>query len=203
MKDFKEFLLRGNLVDLAVGVVIGIAFAAVISALVADLITPLIAAIGGKPDFGSLSFTINGSHFLYGHFINALITFVVIAAVVFYLVIKPVNALMARWRTGAARRGGDQAVPGVPERDPARRAPLRVLHRGGGGGRLAGRVAVLAHQVVELLPRQRPGALRLAGLPVDRAAADLHDAEPFPVARHDDLDVDVPDRQLVIDLQTD
>jgi large conductance mechanosensitive channel len=99
MKDFKEFLLRGNLVDLAVGIVIGIAFAAVISALVADLITPLIAAIGGKPDFGNLSFTINGSHFLYGHFINALITFVVIAAVVFYLVIKPVNALMARRRT--------------------------------------------------------------------------------------------------------
>ena len=99
MKDFKEFLLRGNLVDLAVAVVIGIAFAAVISALVADLITPLIAAIGGKPDFGSLSFTINGSHFLYGHFINALISFVVIAAVVFYLVIKPVNALMARRRT--------------------------------------------------------------------------------------------------------
>ena len=101
MKDFKEFLLRGNLVDLAVGVVIGIAFAAVISALVADLITPLIAAIGGKPDFGSLSFTINGSHFLYGHFINALISFVVIAAVVFFLVIKPVSALMARRRTGA------------------------------------------------------------------------------------------------------
>jgi len=99
MKDFKEFLLRGNLVDLAVGVVIGIAFAAVISALVADLITPLIAAVGGKPDFGNLSFTINGSHFLYGHFINALITFVVIAAVVFYLVIVPVNALMARRRT--------------------------------------------------------------------------------------------------------
>ena len=99
MKDFKEFLLRGNLVDLAVGVVIGLAFAAVISALVADLITPLIAAVGGKQDFSSLSFTINGSHFLYGHFINALITFVVIAAVVFYLVIKPVNALMARRRT--------------------------------------------------------------------------------------------------------
>jgi large conductance mechanosensitive channel len=99
MKDFKEFLLRGNLVDLAVGVVIGIAFAAVISALVADLITPLIAAIGGQPNFGNLSFTINGSHFLYGHFINALISFVVIAAVVFYLVIKPVNALMAHRRT--------------------------------------------------------------------------------------------------------
>ena len=98
MKDFKEFLLRGNLVDLAVGIVIGIAFAAVISALVADLITPLIAAIGGKPDFGNLSFTINGSHFLYGHFINALITFVLIATALFFFVIKPVNLLISRAR---------------------------------------------------------------------------------------------------------
>ena len=99
MKDFKEFLLRGNLVDMAVGVVIGLAFAAVITALVADLITPLIAAIGGNPDFSSLSFTINNSHFLYGAFLNALITFVVIAAVIFFLVVKPVNALTARRRT--------------------------------------------------------------------------------------------------------
>ncbi len=99
MKDFKEFLLRGNLVDTAVGIVIGLAFAAVITALVADLITPLIAAIGGNPDFSALSFTINGSHFLYGNFINALITFVVIAAVIFFLVVKPVNALMDRRRT--------------------------------------------------------------------------------------------------------
>jgi large conductance mechanosensitive channel len=99
MKDFKEFLLRGNLVDMAIGIVIGIAFAAVVTALVADLITPLIAAIGGKPDFSGLSFTVNKSHFLYGAFINALITFVVIAAAVFFLVVKPVNALMARRRT--------------------------------------------------------------------------------------------------------
>ena len=99
MKDFREFLLRGNLVDMAVGIVIGIAFAAVVTALVADLVTPLIAAIGGKPDFSTLSFTINKSHFLYGAFINALITFVVIAAVVYYLVVKPVNALMARRKT--------------------------------------------------------------------------------------------------------
>jgi large conductance mechanosensitive channel len=99
MKDFKEFLLRGNLVDMAVGIVIGLAFAAVITALVADLITPLIAAIGGNPDFSALSFTINKSHFLYGAFINALITFVVIAAVIYYLVVKPVNALMARRKT--------------------------------------------------------------------------------------------------------
>jgi len=99
VKDFKEFLLRGNLVDMAVGIVIGVAFAAVVTALVGDLITPLIAAIGGKPDFGNLSFTINKSHFLYGAFINAVLTFVVIAAVIFFLVVKPVNALMARYRT--------------------------------------------------------------------------------------------------------
>ena len=98
MKDFREFLLRGNLVDTAVGIVIGLAFAAVISALVADLITPLLAAIGGNPNFASLSFTVNKSHFLYGAFLNALITFLIIAAVLFFLVVKPVNALMARRR---------------------------------------------------------------------------------------------------------
>ena len=99
MKDFKEFLLRGNLVDMAVGIVIGVAFAALVTAFVADLVTPLIAAIGGKPNFDNLSFTINGSHFLYGAFINALISFLIIAAVIFFLVVKPVNALMARRRT--------------------------------------------------------------------------------------------------------
>jgi large conductance mechanosensitive channel len=99
VKDFKEFLLRGNLVDMAVGIVVGVAFAAVVTALVGDLITPLIAAIGGQPDFSNLTFTINGSHFLYGAFINALLTFVVIAAVIFFLVVKPVNALMARRKT--------------------------------------------------------------------------------------------------------
>jgi large conductance mechanosensitive channel len=99
MRDFKQFLLRGNLVDTAVGIVVGLAFAAVVAALVADLITPLIAAIGGKPNFGNLSFVVNNSHFLYGAFINAVISFLVIAAVVFFLVVKPVNALMARRRT--------------------------------------------------------------------------------------------------------
>jgi large conductance mechanosensitive channel len=99
MKDFKEFLLRGNLVDMAVGIVIGVAFAAVVTALVADLITPLIAAIGGKPNFNNLSFTVNSSHFLYGAFINALLTFLIIAFVIFFLVVKPVNMLMARRRT--------------------------------------------------------------------------------------------------------
>jgi large conductance mechanosensitive channel len=99
MKGFKEFLLRGNLVDMAVGIVIGVAFAALVTALVSDLVTPLIAAIGGNPDFSGLSFTIHKSHFLYGHFINALITLLIIAAVIFFLVVKPVNALMARRKT--------------------------------------------------------------------------------------------------------
>ncbi len=99
VKEFRQFILRGSLVDLAVAVVIGTAFAAVITALVADLVTPLIAAIGGQPDFGALSFTINGSHFLYGAFLNALIAFVIVAAVLFFFVIKPVNHLMAKRRT--------------------------------------------------------------------------------------------------------
>ena len=111
MKDFKEFLLRGNLVDMAVGIVIGLAFAAVVTALVADLVTPLIAAIGGKPDFGSLTFTINSSHFLYGAFLNALISFVVIAAVVFFLVVKPVNALMSLRRTEPSVAATTQPCP--------------------------------------------------------------------------------------------
>jgi large conductance mechanosensitive channel len=96
VKDFKEFLLRGNLVDTAVGIVIGIAFAALVAAFVADFITPLIAAIFGKPNFSRLSFTIHHSTFRYGAFINALITFVAVAAAVFFFVVKPVNALMAR-----------------------------------------------------------------------------------------------------------
>ena len=98
MKDFKAFLLRGNLVDMAVGIVIGLAFAAVVTALVADLITPIIAAIFGSHDFSSLTFTINGSTFRYGDFINALITFLSIAAAVFFFVVKPYNTLVARSR---------------------------------------------------------------------------------------------------------
>jgi large conductance mechanosensitive channel len=96
ISDFKKFLLRGNVVDLAVAVVIGAAFGAVVKALVADLLTPIIALIFGKPDFGTLSFTINGSHFAYGDFINNLITFISIAAAVFFFVVTPVNRLMAR-----------------------------------------------------------------------------------------------------------
>ena len=94
--EFKAFVLRGSLIDTAVGIVIGLAFAAVISSLVADLVTPLIAAIFGKPDFASLSFTINSSVFHYGAFINALISFVLVAIVLFFTVVKPVNAMRAR-----------------------------------------------------------------------------------------------------------
>jgi large conductance mechanosensitive channel len=96
LADFKKFVLRGNVVDLAVAVVIGTAFAAVVKALVADLITPIIAVIFGKPSFENLSFTINGSHFLYGDFINSLITFLSIAAAVFFFVVAPITHLMAR-----------------------------------------------------------------------------------------------------------
>jgi large conductance mechanosensitive channel len=96
LSDFKKFVLRGNVVDLAVAVVVGTAFAAVVKALVTDLLTPIIALIAGKPSFENLSFTINGSHFLYGDFINAVITFLSIAAAVFFFVVAPINHLMAR-----------------------------------------------------------------------------------------------------------
>lgn len=99
LKEFRQFLLRGNLVDLAVAVVIGTAFGAVVTALVASFITPLISMVGGKQAFGELSFTINNSVFPYGFFLNALIAFVIVAAVVFFFVVKPVNALMERVQT--------------------------------------------------------------------------------------------------------
>lgn len=95
-KEFKQFLLRGNVVDLAVGVVVGAAFGSIVTALVTDLLTPLIAAIAKVPDFGGLKFTLNGSQFMYGHFINALISFVLVAGSVFFFVVKPMNILIAR-----------------------------------------------------------------------------------------------------------
>lgn len=111
LKEFRSFILRGSLVELAVAVVIGTAFAAVVTALVGDLVTPLIAAIGGKQDFSALSFTINGSRFTYGHFINAVLTFVIVAAVIFFLVVKPVNALMERRRTEPDVESTTRACP--------------------------------------------------------------------------------------------
>jgi large conductance mechanosensitive channel len=110
-KEFKEFLLRGNLLDLAVAVVVGAAFTAVVASITSNIITPLIKAVfGGATQFGSLHVTVNGSVIHYGNVLNALINFVVVAAVIFFLVIKPVNALMAR-------------LGRVPSEEPVRECP--------------------------------------------------------------------------------
>ena len=95
LKGFKQFILKGNVVDLAVGVVVGVAFGAVVTALVKDIITPLLAAIGGKPDFSKISFTVNNSQFLIGDFLNAFISFIIVAAVIYFLVVLPMNKLIA------------------------------------------------------------------------------------------------------------
>jgi large conductance mechanosensitive channel len=112
LKGFRDFVLRGNVVDLAVAVVIGAAFGAVVTALVKDLLTPLIAAIVGKPDFSALTFTIHHSKFLYGEFINALVAFVSIAAVVYFFVVQPMNAVTARLKPG---KPVDQQTRACPE----------------------------------------------------------------------------------------
>jgi len=102
IKGLKQFLLRGNVLDLAVAVVIGAAFGAVVTALVKDLLTPLIAAIVGKPDFSAITFDVNGSKFLIGDFINAVVSFVLIGSAVYFFVVVPMNALTARMRRGEA-----------------------------------------------------------------------------------------------------
>lgn len=102
MKGFKQFMLRGNVLDLAVAVVMGAAFGAVVTALVKDLITPIIAAIVGKPDFSGIVFTVNGSKFPIGDFINAVVSFLLIGAAVYFFVVLPVNRLLARMRRGEA-----------------------------------------------------------------------------------------------------
>ena len=110
LAEFKQFLFRGNIVDLAVAFVIGLAFVAVVNSLVADLLTPVIAAIVGKPDFSALTFTINDSQFRYGSFINAVISFVSVAAVVFFAIVKPMTVLNAR-----KPADGEPAVRECPE----------------------------------------------------------------------------------------
>ena len=102
MKGFKQFILRGNVLDLAVAVVMGAAFGAVVTALVKDLLTPIIAAVVGSPDFSSISMNLNGSKLLIGDFMNAVIAFVMLAAVVYFFVVLPVNSLMARLARGEA-----------------------------------------------------------------------------------------------------
>ena len=100
LKEFRDFIMRGNVVELAVAVIIGAAFGAVITAFTAAFITPMIALIGGKPDFGDLRITISGTIFPYGQFLNALISFLIIAAVVFFFVVPPKNKVMARMKQG-------------------------------------------------------------------------------------------------------
>jgi large conductance mechanosensitive channel len=102
LKGFRQFMLRGNVLDLAVAVVIGGAFGAVVTALVKDLINPLIAAIAGKPDFSAIVFTVNGSKFMIGDFLNSLVSFLLIGAAVYFFVVLPVNTLTARLRRGEA-----------------------------------------------------------------------------------------------------
>ncbi len=98
LSGFKQFILRGNVVDMAVGVVIGAAFASVVGALTKDLLTPLIAALVKAPDFSALKWTLNGSTFLYGDFLNTLISFVLVAGAVYFFVVTPINALVTRMR---------------------------------------------------------------------------------------------------------
>jgi large conductance mechanosensitive channel len=125
LKEFREFVLRGNVVDLAVAVVIGAAFGAVVAALVADIVTPLVAAIFGKPDFGNLQFTIHHSTFKYGDFLNKVISFLTIAGAVFFLVVKPVNALLAR------RKAKEEPPPEAPPEDVQLLTEIRDLLRAG------------------------------------------------------------------------
>jgi large conductance mechanosensitive channel len=123
LADFKKFLLRGNLVELAVAFVMGVVFAALLKAFIADLITPIIALIFGKPDFSTLSFTINNSHFLYGDFINNLFTFITTAFVIFFFVVRPYNRLMARRaQEDPDTRPCPECTSAIPVK--ARRCPL-------------------------------------------------------------------------------
>lgn len=116
MSGFKKFLLRGNLIELAVAVVIGVAFNTVIQALISDLITPIISAIGGKPDFGALSFTVNHSRFAYGAFINALLSFAIIAAVIYFLVVMPSERVieLTERRKDATERECPECLSQIP-----------------------------------------------------------------------------------------
>ena len=133
LKEFKQFVLRGNVIDLAVAVVVGAAFTAVIAAMVKDLITPLIAAIIGQPNFSSLTFTIHNSRFNYGSFLNALISFLIVATVVFFAVVIPLTHLLKRLNLLPDEKAAPptKPLPGVSERHPRRGPSLRLLHERG------------------------------------------------------------------------
>jgi large conductance mechanosensitive channel len=143
IKGFRDFVLRGNVVDLAVAVVIGAAFKSIIDAFTKDFLTPLIAAIGGEPDFSSLTFKVHHSTFHYGDFINSIISFLILAAVIYFLVIVPVNALMARFASGEVEAAAPdpqiellgeirdllaagQAPAKAPARAPAKTTPTKT-----------------------------------------------------------------------------
>ena len=126
IKEFRDFLMRGNIVDLAVAVVIGGAFGAVVTSLVNDMVMPIIGIFGGNPDFTSNTFTINGSVFHWGSFVTALITFVIIAAVIFLVVVKPMNALTARIKRGEVP-APEAVVPPTWEYRSASEAELNTL----------------------------------------------------------------------------
>lgn len=111
LKGFRDFIMRGNVIDLAVAVVIGGAFGNIVSALVKDLITPLIGALGGKPDFSGVYFKVNNSKFMVGDFLNALISFLIIAAVIYFFVVMPMNKLMARIKQGEKVDPSDKTCP--------------------------------------------------------------------------------------------
>ena len=111
LKGFKEFIMKGNVVDMAVGVVIGVAFGNVISAMVSGLITPLIGAFGGTPDFSGISFTVNNSVFMVGDFLNALISFLTIAAVIYFAVVMPMNKMTERMKRGKTEDPTEKACP--------------------------------------------------------------------------------------------
>jgi large conductance mechanosensitive channel len=120
LKEFRDFLFRGNIIELAIAFVMGLAFAAVVNSLVNDLIMPVIAMIIGKPNFDDLTFTINGAHFRYGAFITNVIQFIAIAAAVFFFVVKPVNALLGRFRSPA-----EEGMPDEERRHQELLAALR------------------------------------------------------------------------------
>ncbi|MCL4377290.1 MAG: large conductance mechanosensitive channel protein MscL [Actinobacteria bacterium] len=111
LKGFRDFILRGNVIDLAVAVVIGAAFGAIVNALVKDLITPLLSAIGGQPDFSKIYFTVNNSKFMVGDFFNALISFLIISAVIYFGVILPMNKMLTRMKKGEKVEVNDKACP--------------------------------------------------------------------------------------------
>jgi large conductance mechanosensitive channel len=119
LKGFREFVLRGNVVDMAVGVVIGAAFGSIVTAFVKDLLTPLIAALVGKPDFSAFSFEVNGSKFLYGDFLNAVVAFLLIAAAVYYFVVLPVNKLMERFGPAPEAAPAKKTCPECQSEIPA------------------------------------------------------------------------------------